>query len=197
MDVGGAESFIERLFGDLVGKQQLPCVVVDVDYRYPPHFKYPAAIEDAQTALRFVYDHAELLGIDRHRLAVCGESSGAALASSLALISDVPIAAQLLLNPFLDLSPDGLQNDSARQFAQHYGLSTPFIEWAGELYHDGQASVYNRVDCSALKASDEQLMCVPPTLLITGDYDPLKSQSEICKISFLLFYFIQSCNFLN
>merc|ERR1712000_253841 len=69
LDVGGAESFIERLFGDLVGKQQLPCVVVDVDYRYPPHFKYPAAIEDAQTALRFVHDHAELLGIDRHRLA--------------------------------------------------------------------------------------------------------------------------------
>lgn len=52
------------------------CVFASVDYRLAPENQVPAGIEDAYTGLQWIYDNAEKIGVDREKIAVCGDSSG-------------------------------------------------------------------------------------------------------------------------
>lgn len=60
-------------------------VVATIDYRLPPGTRWPAPIEDAKCAVRFLRAHAEDLGIDANRIGVWGSSSGGTLSLLLGL----------------------------------------------------------------------------------------------------------------
>jgi acetyl esterase/lipase len=82
------------------------CVVVSVDYRLAPETKFPGSLEDNYAALRWAHSNAEMLGIDRKRIAVGGESAGGGHAAALAIHArdrgEIPIAFQMLIYPMLD-----------------------------------------------------------------------------------------------
>jgi acetyl esterase/lipase len=82
------------------------CVVVSVDYRLAPETHFPGSLEDNYAALQWVYGNADMLGIDRQRIAVGGESAGGGHAAALAIHArdrgEIPIAFQLLIYPMLD-----------------------------------------------------------------------------------------------
>ena len=84
----------------------LDCVVVTVDYRLAPEVRFPGALEDNYTALKWVYDQAAILGVDRARIAVMGESAGGGHAAMLAIAArdrgEVPLCYQALAYPMLD-----------------------------------------------------------------------------------------------
>jgi acetyl esterase/lipase len=60
-------------------------VVASIDYRLPPGTPWPAQLEDAKCAVRFLRAHAADLGIDPNRIGVWGSSGGGLLASLLGL----------------------------------------------------------------------------------------------------------------
>ena len=60
--------------------------VFNINHRAAPRFRYPAPVEDAQRAVRFVRHHADKFGIDPDRIGAMGGSSGAHLSSMLALM---------------------------------------------------------------------------------------------------------------
>jgi len=60
-------------------------LVVNIDYRLAPANPFPAAIEDASHALRWVARHAHEYGGDPSRIVLAGESAGANLVTSLAI----------------------------------------------------------------------------------------------------------------
>ncbi|MFL6140728.1 MAG: alpha/beta hydrolase fold domain-containing protein [Labedaea sp.] len=60
-------------------------VVASIDYRLPPAARWPAQIEDAKCAVRFLRAHAADLGIDRSRVVAWGSSAGGLLVSLLGL----------------------------------------------------------------------------------------------------------------
>ena len=60
-------------------------LVVNIDYRLAPAHPFPAAIEDAAHALRWVARHVHEYGGDPQRLVLAGESAGANLVTSLAI----------------------------------------------------------------------------------------------------------------
>jgi acetyl esterase/lipase len=62
--------------------------VFTINHRAAPRFRFPAAVEDAQRAARFIRSEAERFGVRSDRLAVVGASSGGNLAALLATIGE-------------------------------------------------------------------------------------------------------------
>jgi acetyl esterase len=156
--------------------EEVGCLVVTVGYRLAPEHPFPAAVEDCHAALRWVAAHAGELGADPARLAVGGDSAGGNLAAAVTLLArahgDIDLAAQLLVYPSTDqLADDASMHDNADPwlfnhhsvawYARHY-LSTP------EDARDPLASPLRAADLSGL----------PPALVVTAEYDPLRDQGE-------------------
>ena len=83
-----------------------PCKVVFVQYRLAPKHPHPIPAEDSYAALRWTFDHADMLNIDKKRIAVGGDSAGGALAAAVCQMArdrgtDLPYF-QLLIYPVTD-----------------------------------------------------------------------------------------------
>lgn len=93
---------------------QLNCVGISVDYRLAPETPYPGPLEDCYAGLKWTWENAASLGIDRERLGIGGASAGGGLAAGLALLArdrgEVPLAFQLLIYPMID---DRMERPSA------------------------------------------------------------------------------------
>jgi acetyl esterase len=63
------------------------CIVVSVDYRLAPEYKFPAALEDAYRAAAYVAEHAQEFDADPGQIAVGGDSAGANLAAAATLMA--------------------------------------------------------------------------------------------------------------
>ncbi|XP_013418537.1 uncharacterized protein LOC106179456 [Lingula anatina] len=73
-----------KLLTDTVG-----CIFVSVEYRLAPEHKFPAALEDAEVAVRWCMENKEKIGGSvSSKIGVCGDSAGGHLAASAA--HDVP-----------------------------------------------------------------------------------------------------------
>lgn len=72
------------LFGPLQHRlNELGYVVASIDYRLAPATPWPAPLDDAECAVRFLRRNAAALSIDPHRVAVWGSSAGGTIASLL------------------------------------------------------------------------------------------------------------------
>jgi len=152
------------------------CTVVSVDYRLAPEHKYPAAAEDAHAAVQWVIAEADSLGVDPRRVAVGGDSAGGNLAAVAALMArdrHAPQPAfQLLLYPVTDYRFD---TPSYRDNAEGYLLTRADMQWFWGQYLNGPedgAGAY----ASPLQADD--LSGLPPALVVTAEYDPLRDEGE-------------------
>jgi acetyl esterase/lipase len=85
---------------------ELNCVGVSVEYGLAPESTYPGPLEDCYAGLLWIYNNAELLGIDTTKIGIGGSSAGAGLAAGLALLARdravVPLAFELLIYPMID-----------------------------------------------------------------------------------------------
>lgn len=100
---------------------RLPAVVISVEHRLlAPGIPLPAAVDDGWDVLTNVVQHAAQWGVDPARVAVFGESTGAlitALAAILAREAGLPLRAQVLVNPCVDLTPTLYDHASMTQHA--------------------------------------------------------------------------------
>ncbi len=147
------------------------CRVVSVDYRLAPEHKFPAAIEDAYAATRWVAAHASALGIDPNRIAVGGDSAGGNLAIVVCerakAVGGPRLALQVLLCPSADMAAT---TRSRRDFAEGYFLETPLMRWALAHYLPPYADLRDP-RLSPLRAAD--LSGLPPAHIHTAAFDPL------------------------
>jgi len=148
--------------------------VVAVDYRLAPEHKFPAAVDDAWAATRWVAEHGSELGVDARRLAVAGDSAGGNLAAVVALLArdaGAPaIALQVLVYPVTDI---GAETRSYRDFADGYLLTRESMRWFTNHYVKSPSEAQDwRV--SPLRAAS--LAGLPPALVITAGFDPLRDE---------------------
>jgi acetyl esterase len=153
----------------------VPAVVVSVDYRRAPEHRFPAAADDCDAATTWVAEHAADLGADASRLAVAGDSAGGNLAAVVARRtrdrSGPPIAFQLLIYPATDMTrslPSHAENGTG------YLLDSDAMTWFLGQYLDGADP--RHPDASPLLVED--LSGLPPALVITAEFDPLRDEGE-------------------
>src|SRR5215470_8002554 len=113
------------------------CVVLSVDYRLAPEWKYPVAVEDSYAALLWVVDNAGRLGIDARRIAVGGDSAGGNLAAVMALMArdrrGPALVQQTLVYPVTNYD---LDTRSYRENATGYLLTRDGMRWFWRHYLD-------------------------------------------------------------
>ena len=149
--------------------------VLSVDYRMAPEFPFPTPLEDCITATRWAHENAASLGCDASRMVVCGDSAGGNLATLVAQHSGVAFKMQLLIYPATDAR---CITESYRKNALGYLLTAPAMQWFyGHYFSGGKGSITDPL-VSPLLASDEVLVKMPPTFIITAEYDPLCDEGE-------------------
>ena len=150
------------------------CAVVAVDYRMGPEHRFPAAVDDCIAATAWVRREAHSLGVDPDRLAVGGDSAGGNLAAVVSIAArdagDVAIRYQLLIYPATDMRRSApshttngegylLTRDTIAYFLGHY-ITDPrhHVDWrASPLLHG-------------------DLSNLPPALVLTAGFDPLRDE---------------------
>jgi acetyl esterase len=148
------------------------CRVVAVDYRLAPEHAFPAAVDDAVAAFRWVAQHAGELGIDAERLAVAGDSAGGNLAVLVTLKTRGDArrpALQVLAYPALDAS---CSEPAHAEMGQGYILTGDGIAWY--VGHYVGAGDRRHPDVSPLFAAD--VTGVAPALVYTAGFDPLRDE---------------------
>ena len=151
--------------------------VVSVDYRMGPEHRFPAAVDDCIAATRWVRREAAALGLDARRIAVGGDSAGGNLAAVVALAArdagdagESGLAYQLLIYPATDMrrsAPSHTRN------GQGYLLTRDTIGWFHDHYITDAA---HDADWRASPALHPNLGGLPPALVLTAGYDPLRDE---------------------
>jgi len=152
------------------------CAVVSVDYRLAPEHRFPAAPEDCYAATRFVAENAAAFGVDPRRLAIGGDSAGGNLTAVVALMArdrgGPELRFQLLIYPVTDCAFD---TPSYRENGEGYFLTAQQMRWFWEHY---LARAAQAADPYASPLRAEKLEGLPPGLVITAEYDPLRDEGE-------------------
>jgi acetyl esterase len=171
--IGDLESY-ETLCRGLCNEAR--CCVVSVDYRLAPEHKFPAAVDDCAAATAWVAKQSAELKVDPGKIAVAGDSAGGNLAAVVAILArdaGAPrIAFQLLIYP-------GISHDSNSPSRRELGtgdlLDEELMQWFGACYVRGPED-YLDWRCAPIRAPD--LSRLPPALVITAEYDPLRDEGK-------------------
>jgi len=145
------------------------CAVLSVDYRLAPEHPFPAALDDAALAFEWAVAHADLLGVDAGRIALGGDSAG----GNLSIVTALSLRGAEITPRFLLLVYPSTEIRSERPSRQNYGegyfLDFGTLQWFFERYlPDG-----NTEDWRASPMRAASLAGLPPTLLISAEFDPL------------------------
>ncbi len=151
------------------------CVVVSVAYRLAPEHRFPAAVEDAVAATTWVAGHLpELNGSGQ--IAVGGESAGGNLATVVCQQArdqgGPDIGFQLLLYPVTDCD---LTRRSYQDNGSGYLLELDTMRWFWDHYCPDPEQRKDPA-ASPLRAAD--LSNLPPALVVTAEFDPLRDEGE-------------------
>ena len=151
---------------------EVDCVIVSVEYRLSPEVIAPAAVEDCYAGLKWLYDNAKELGVDRKRIAVSGESAGGGLAASLAQYAldkgEIEICFQLLIYPMLD-DRTAVREDINPYVGEYlWNHKSNAFGWTCLL---GQEPGLDAVPPYSVPARRENLAGLPPAYIYVGSLD--------------------------
>lgn len=151
-------------------------VVLSVDYRRAPEFRFPAQHDDALASYRWTVANAPSIGGDPARIAVAGESAGGNLAIATAIAArDAGLPAPIHILSIYPIAGSDLNTPSYQENANAMPLNRAAMAWF--LHHtlrtDADASD-PRINLVAANLSG-----LPPVTIIAAQIDPLRSEGEM------------------
>jgi len=149
------------------------CAVFSVDYRLAPENPFPAAVDDAVAATKYLLSNPGPLKIDARRIAVGGDSAGGTLAAVVALeLKKHNIAFQLLIYPATD---QRCEFDSHSRNGEGYLLTKDGIAFFRGGYLPDPKD-WTDWRASPLLAADHR--GVAPAYVLTAGFDPLLDEGR-------------------
>jgi len=156
-------------------------VIVDVEYRLAPEYKYPFAVNDCYDAFKWCKENSSLLKIDSSHIVVCGSSAGGNLTAVVAQMArdqkEAGIIGQVLNGPVIchpNHFPKGdkYEYNSWEQNANASILSAKTMLKCWDMYYPSAgADVY----ASPLLA--DSLKGLPSALIQITGMDPLRDEA--------------------
>jgi acetyl esterase len=153
-------------------------MVAVMDYRFAP---FSDSLDDVVATVRWIHQNSEQLGVDPQRIALGGESRGANLALSTAVVlrdsdnadEENLIRVLYLLNGYY--SPDVLESRSMEMFGHGIDLITSEdIEMAFDQIYQNESDYSNPL---AFPILSENLTGLPPAYVVASGIDPVKDES--------------------
>jgi acetyl esterase len=141
--------------------------VVSIDYRLAPEHPFPAGVEDALAAFDWVVAN------ESGPFAVGGDSAGGNLSAVVAQARSSELAAQLLLYPATDMLTE---RPSLEENGEGLLLTRDDMEWFHGHYLGGDEAL--RSDPRVSPGLAEDLTGLPPALVYTAQYDPLRDDGD-------------------
>jgi acetyl esterase len=155
---------------------QAGCVTVSVDYRLAPETKFPGACDDCYAAAVWASDNAASIQGDASRMAVGGDSAGGNLAAVVAQMArdraNPDLAFQLLVYPMTSLD---FETPSYVDNADGYLLTRDSMKWYWDQYLGASDDPNHPYAVPSRAGSFKNL---PPALVITAEFDPLRDEGE-------------------
>ena len=150
--------------------------IFSVEYRLAPEHRFPVPLEDCDQSMDWLIENADQFEIDINKIAVGGDSAGGNLAACLCIkrIEEGKIQPerQILFYPAVDT---GGEYESIKTFTDGYFLLTKeLLEWFGNNYLD--ESDYTNIYAAPMNY--QKLNLVPPALVITAGFDPLRDEGK-------------------
>ena len=153
------------------------CVVVSVDYRLAPEHPFPAALDDAVTAIKWADLHRDEIGATSAPFAVGGDSAGGNLTAAACLRlreeGGPKVALQVLIYPALQAFFDTL---SYHENGEGYLLTRADLIWFWGNYLSREEDARDPFACPGVA---QDLRELPPALIITAGFDPLRDEGEV------------------
>ncbi|WP_049796414.1 alpha/beta hydrolase [Cupriavidus necator] len=153
------------------------CMVLSVDYRLGPQWRFPTAANDAFDVLHWVFEEAARLGADPARIALGGDSAGGTLATACAVHardSGLAPVLQLLIYPGTCARQD---TPSHGALAEGYLLTADMIQWFFSHYLDQESSRddWRFAPLDGGGSGADVRGCCPAWIAVAG-YDPLHDE---------------------
>lgn len=151
-------------------------VVIGVNYQKAPEHKFPIPFDDCFSALEWAVTNSIEFFIDIKKIGIGGDSAGGNLASGVAIKArdqgKLDVAYQLLIYPAN--SPSFVAHSDVPN-ATGFGSTQAGIKWAWEQYLSCESDLVNPY---AVPHSAEDLSNLPPTILITAEFDVLREDGK-------------------
>lgn len=155
---------------------QVEAVVVSVAYRQAPEHKFPTAHNDSYAAYQWTVKNAASIKGDPKRIAVVGESAGGNLAAAVSMMArdkgtQLPVH-EVLVYPIAGYdfnTPSYKESDSTKP------LSSGLMKWFFQKYLNNPSEGKNPM----ISLVTANLKGLPPTTIISAQYDPLRSEGEM------------------
>lgn len=164
-----------HIIGELAVRAGVAVVVPE--YTRTPEARFPVAVEECYATLLWLYDNAELLGLDPKAVALAGDCAGATIAISVAMLAKTRggprLRAQLLYYPPTDAA---CASASHREFGEGYLLSSDEQAWYWDHYCGADCT---NPTASPMRAVREELAGLPPTMVVTAEADVVRDEGAL------------------
>ncbi len=157
--------------------EQVDAIVVSVEYRKGPEFKFPVAHNDSYTAYKWAVANASTFKGDSTKMAVAGESAGGNLAVNVAIMArDSGLRQPLHIVSVYPVATNNLNTTSYVQYQDAEPLSKPFIQWFLKYFLNDTTVDSNSPLINLVNAN---LSGLAPVTIINAEIDPLQSDGEM------------------
>jgi acetyl esterase/lipase len=174
-----------HLDGAQMYAKEANCRVFVVDYRLSTEAPFPAAQNDCQSALEWVFDNAANLKIDREKIIVIGDSAGGGLATGCAQMTHdrnpqrkepINLLAQFLLYPVCDCET---KTETAKNFTDTplWTTANNRVMWDVYLRGSDYKQGGDHIPQYASPVHRKDLTGLPQAYIEPTEFDPLRDEA--------------------